>query len=563
MATVPITLSKVTPDFESLLLQLQLAVQQMDSWKDLQTSGTGQTLMEQMSAVGAFNQFGIESAFREAYLTAVRDSSIFAITDLLGVRLSRKTPTQVIVDMSRTDSTTLSEVVPRFTQFSINGKDYFNRTPLIFAAGSAGAAERLFYGLPMQVVDNKNIKLNVEQFIEYINVGDLFSLLVTNGFTDTLVPVIYMGNNLFTSNIVAPWIANSRIAVLSYEVSLFQGTVKTQNFFSDGSDFRRVIVEEPNFVVSDIDVVVTVVSVDGTRTAWNKTDDGLWIAAADANVYYDSTTANGELLLQFGNSMFGAVPPLGTTIEVQYAVVEGSATNNGISNLEVKCNSRPLTGRTISNMYGGADENNAAFYRVMAPHIFKARNRAVRKDDYIACALDYPGIVSASVQGQKDIAPNDLRWMNVVRVCLLPKQGDALTPADWQTFLDYFAKKRHAAVDIQTYNPIKQKVELEVVVYTKTQYIPKDVAAAVESRIRTLFSRRKDTLGRVIAMTDIVDTALYEKGADYLDIPVCRIEGQTEPVNDLVPDSVLHYLEIDRLTVSYQYSDRTIHRALR
>ena len=65
---VPLKLSDTSPDFESLVLQLQLFLDSKGTWSDVLPSSLGQTLIEMMAAVGAFNQFAIESALREAFL---------------------------------------------------------------------------------------------------------------------------------------------------------------------------------------------------------------------------------------------------------------------------------------------------------------------------------------------------------------------------------------------------------------------------------------------------------------------------------------------------------------
>mgnify|MGYP006907741706 CR=1 FL=1 len=103
---VPLKLSDTSPDFESLVLQLQLFLDSKGTWSDVLPSSLGQTLIEMMAAVGAFNQFAIESALREAFLTtAKRQSSVYAVARMLGVRLVRKSPASVSVNLQRGGST--------------------------------------------------------------------------------------------------------------------------------------------------------------------------------------------------------------------------------------------------------------------------------------------------------------------------------------------------------------------------------------------------------------------------------------------------------------------------
>ena len=73
-ADPPVRLSEVKPDFESVLLQLQLAVQQRAEssedgrgWSTMLTSGTGETLLELFGSGVTFNQMYIETSLREAF----------------------------------------------------------------------------------------------------------------------------------------------------------------------------------------------------------------------------------------------------------------------------------------------------------------------------------------------------------------------------------------------------------------------------------------------------------------------------------------------------------------
>ena len=192
---IPLKLSTVKPDFDSILLQLQLYLQAKGTWSDLYTSGTGETLMEMMAAVGTLNQFAIESAAREGTLTtAVRDSSIYAITRMLGVRIHRKSPSGVSVKLTRKDST-FADSIATFTQFDINGAGFFNRNPLMFVQGSLQAAERLFYGQPVEVIDQRTFKLDYSLITRLnIKTNDEFQLLINSGAeTGTIKSVKYVG----------------------------------------------------------------------------------------------------------------------------------------------------------------------------------------------------------------------------------------------------------------------------------------------------------------------------------------------------------------------------------
>lgn len=279
MATsgIPLLLSNTTPDVDSLILQMQLYVSSKQSWKDLIASGTGQTLIELMASVGCFNQFAIESAARECFLTtAARDSSVYAITRMLGVRINRKSPAHVEVSITRPSSRigTL-EVIPKFSQWTVNGVKFFNRENISFQIGKVS-------------------------------------------------PVIYG--------------KDSSGALVELPTTLYEGEVRQQILQSDTSTFREIYLEEPGFVVSNEDVRVVVVSKTGDRVAWTPLQEGqgIWMSGPGDNKYYNSTSGFGDAILAFGDGFHGAVPPPVCNIEVTYAVTNGAASNTGMSNLEVK-----------------------------------------------------------------------------------------------------------------------------------------------------------------------------------------------------------------------------------
>ena len=484
--SVPLLLSQTKPDFESLVVQLQLFLNSRATWSDLLTSSTGETLIEMMAAVGAFNQFAVEVAAREGFLnTAVRESSIYAITRMLGVRINRKNPAGCDVRLNRLGSAALPLLIPKFTQFIVDGSSFFNRQPIFFNAGAS----------------------------------------------------------------------------VSDTVKLFEGTVKTQTIAADSTTFREIYLNEPGFVVSNSDVQVELVNNSlGSAELWSTIDDGIWTAGPTDAVYYDSTSGLGDTVLAFGDGYSGRLPGVGHNLVVTYVVTTGAVGNNGGSNLEIVCPSLPLIqGVTTSAITGGADEKSPSYYKFIAPHLYKARKRAVTPGDYRAIVSSYPGVSSVTVQAQKDIAPGDLRWMNVVRVCVLPEVGDSFSNSEWDAFEEWFDSKKHAAIQIQRYNPTKVTVNIEVMLALNMNAVPEEVVPQVEINIRALFARTFSTLGKRISMFDIMEAATDD--VDYMqiitptaDLVALDIDGKPNP---------LMYFELGELKVGARYSERSLAAARR
>ena len=469
----PLTLSQTKPDFESLVLQLQLYLSAKGTWSDLLTSSTGETLIEMMAAVGAFNQFAIESAAREDFLeTAVRDSSIYAIADMLGVRISRKSPAGVDAVLTRQSAVGLL-TLPRFTTFTIGGVAYFNRESILFEGGS----------------------------------------------------------------------------LQSRPCRLYEGTVKTQTIAADASSFKKIYLNELGFGVSDVDVDVYLVnSTTGAREKWTQTTDGIWIAGPFDTVYYDSTSGDGDTVLAFGDGTHGRLPTLGYNLEINYAVTSGAEGNNGQSGLKVVYPSdSSISGVTTGVISGGADQKESSYYSALAPYIYRARKRAVNPADYKAISTEYPSVASVTVKAQKDIAPGDLRWMNVIRICVLPKETDAYTAGEWEDFLQWFDSKAHAAVHVQPYDPNKVVVNVSAVLALHSSAVSADIIPIVQAAITALFEKTTTTLGRRLAVTDIM-SACKVAGVDYVEL--------LSPIVDQVPGDDYTYYSLGTVTISTKYTER-------
>lgn len=122
----------VATDFSDFVQTFEQYLVQKPTWKGNLTTQSSQTLIELVSAVGTFmegrNIRTAEDAFSE---TAQSDDSIRAITQMQGLRMTRKLPAAVPTNLTSTVDVTINPM----TQFMISGQYYFNRQQLFFAAG--------------------------------------------------------------------------------------------------------------------------------------------------------------------------------------------------------------------------------------------------------------------------------------------------------------------------------------------------------------------------------------------------------------------------------------------
>lgn len=171
-------LSSIRPDFEDIVEQLQSVLSGYSSWQDLLTSSTGQTLIEFNAAIGAYAQYAVESAFQETFpLTAKNDSSIYAIAQMLGIRLVRKAPAEITVDISAPAPT----VIPAYSQFSGSGSVFFNRNAI--SIDSTPQSVKLYQG-QVQVINISGLGTDYQIFLtpeKDFNLSDADTKVALNG----------------------------------------------------------------------------------------------------------------------------------------------------------------------------------------------------------------------------------------------------------------------------------------------------------------------------------------------------------------------------------------------
>lgn len=340
-----IDLSKVKPGWEEITNTLNSYLPLYNAWRDIYGGGTGQTLTEFLSAIGVFEYQSIERFFLETFLdTAQNDSSIYTITRMLGVRISRKKGATVGVKLFRTENIENTKIIPKFSIFRIGSQEFITLNNIIFDKG-------------------RDVAVGVLQ----------------------------------------------------------QGSLKQYEFTFLGENFEKIeILSEENFSISDSPVKVTVEGVP-----YKTVFDGLWNYGPRDNVVYDSSDQFGNLILTFGNNVYGNRPEVNDRILVTYLETTGFLSEEFIAGNAVESLAdSDISGVTTTSISKGSSEKDAEYYRVMAPHIHFAKN-ANTEDDYVAKASEYPGVVDCKIIPQRRIDPYDVRFMNVIWVSLLLEDGSS------------------------------------------------------------------------------------------------------------------------------------------
>ena len=293
------------------------------------------------------------------------------------------------------------------------------------------------------------------------------------------------------------------LAGVTTDVTLFEGQVYTYTLSGLGTERQTFVAQQDDFAISDQD---TIVQINGTIIP--KSYGNLWNFDGLPG-YADLTTSDGRMLLQFGNlggvnGQFGSIPQVNDTVTINYPITQGSSGNNIVTlNKPVTITGFPLiTGTFTDNPSGGADDKPVLAYKNIAAGGFGTYTSAVTKSQYQATIGTFPGILDAVTQAQREINPNDYRWMNVCRV-------SGLTTSPWtqeqiQDFTNYCQTVCMYAHYFLWQEPIAVPRDVALNLYIYNSAVPNQVQTQAVAAIEALFAPRPGILMTNFYIDDLV-----------------------------------------------------------
>lgn len=350
----------------------------------------------------------------------------------------------------------------------------------------------------------------------------------------------------------------------SRKVIMGQGSIqlKSFNLGSVDLDFPEIVLGVPGHVVSMDDMLVYSENpVSGTRQVFVPYDS-LFDVDADEAMYIPNTTAEGDVSLMFGNGQFGVRLNSSDRIVVRYVLTSGESGNIGSSGVRIRYEGdTTIGGITDEAAVGGSEPMDTDVLKMYAPYVFQSKRMLSRHDDWLGNIGMYPDVADVVIQGQREIAPDDLTYMNVVRVCVLPKStsswgGTNPNPqsGQWNKFLSWAEKLKSKHVQILPCNPERILTNIVMEVYINEDQSRESWKARTEQAIADYFRRRRGMLGRKLEISDLKDLATF--GADkkrYEGLDYVRV---LEPIQPIEPRSKLEYIAPNQVTVLVKYTER-------
>jgi len=200
-------------------------------------------------------------------------------------------------------------------------------------------------------------------------------------------------------------------------LTFVQGVVKTASFVSDGTAFQRLQVVDSSIVQSTV-----LVSVAGTE--WTEVDSLVYAEATSQN-YAVEFDENGNCFILFGDNTVGAVPPLGSAIEVTYRVGGGVVGNIPLNDLNTTVQGQKegvspaaYIDVTVINDAeagsGGEEEESTTHAKLWIPRWVQTNNRAVTEQDYDTLANLFADPTYGSVAYAKSGLHQSIPELNTV-----------------------------------------------------------------------------------------------------------------------------------------------------
>ena len=414
-------LAEVRVDRASFRSELEEMLNTKETWNQgFLESPAGQALVDFISDTAETLQHRIVRAREESSINSSKmESSVKVLTRTLGVRLSRKTSLEALVDLQR-DTSTESLLINRMDVFTVKGIPFFNPDAIFFDAGET-----------------------------------------------------------------------------TKRVTLREGTVVSATMRGNGSDFQTFRSEERDSTVSNLDVHVSSEGED-----LDVVTDSIRYYPSPSRAVQDTTLATGELFLIFGNSDFGYIPEVEETLNIQYAVVQGTAVNSTVTVGSTVVSDREGFSGTVVSVVSGEEEIGTDTYKAIAPFIYAARGRMVSQDDFRAYPFNYPGVADALIRTQRDVAPSDERYLNIVNVTLLLNRGRTISREWYDTFEQWYSARMSPNLIPLRADPLPYPISVSANVYI-TEGERNFIKDAIIKRLRSYFSTKVGSLGKDVYLNNL------------------------------------------------------------
>jgi len=242
---------------------------------------------------------------------------------------------------------------------------------------------------------------------------------------------------------------------------------------------------------------------------------------------------NGLAVITFGNGIFGAIPPTGKDVNVEYRVGGGANTNVGSNDIiEIVTTVLDITGAVVSLQvtnpdpaFGGLEEESLEEARVNIPRAVRSMDRFVSREDFQAVPQQFTSASAGTVF--KSTATVKYTWAeHIITIFILgePPSGRLQSPTLPDQVLrdalrEFVEERTLPTVAISVENARLVEVDLTAEVFFLQNFREADVRARLIDALDNLvFSNELREIGDGLRVSDICAALDNVVGVDYINL---------------------------------------------
>jgi len=509
---------------ESILNYLK-TLPDYETWKDMFESSVGKTVVDLMSGISELLMFKMDGRLKEQYLfTALNQTSMYLIADMLGYNVNRKAPATGTVDLI------FSSPTPE--KILLSAGTVLDGTPPITILDTV----EIPIGTTKYSLTGNKINA-IEGYKEYI--------LLTSTPTNS-----YYFNGLQLKTIGIEGLDFERVIIPSTSFNIASAT---------NDSIRDSILSLSNYLVDSNGTLIEVQE----NIAWVDKFLSLEQGSVIARTYY-----NGGIYILFGNETQGRKLSINDHILIQYLTTSGRETfiarNTDLGKIvlpTINGSSVIATVKVIDSIYGGSDEDSIEKLRYTLAGWHSTQDRAVTLNDWKYILLSYPGAVDAvarkvgeqnidalfedlitKVNNEELITSQELmdlqeavdRSCCTVEVCVLTqnmvdethtewKEPDVYWTANEDSLLSYVENYKMITTKAVIFNPVYRHLEVSFSLTVERNH---PAISNLHSVIYALVNESIYTMGKSFYLTEIIKKVYDAIGEiKRIEVPLLTLDG--------------------------------------
>lgn len=316
---------------------------------------------------------------------------------------------------------------------------------------------------------------------------------------------------------------------------------------SDGSSAQRYTLANSSVAESTVRVFVH----EGGSPVEYQRVNRLTAATPGQRVFALTTSADGYTEVSFGTALNGTIPPTGVKITANYAISLGARGNlPALTPPNVTFKAAAPIGVSVvsfSGSFGGLNEESIESLKTNIPSAVSAQNRAVTRDDFVAMALQVPGVAKASIDYTPSTGGPSAGNASVTVYPAVPIDDEQYLsgtgtstsiPAELQqNVIDGIQPKALLGVNVYCADTVEYTlIDVIADVYVSDTSVAVYVKRAVEAAIDELFRFDNVFFGQRLTLAQIHRLILDVPGVDYVTVSRFDQQGGTDVKQSILID---------------------------